>query len=66
LSSVYVCHCKVISDQTVRAAIASGALTVADITSRCKAGGGCGGCHGLLQAMIDAADSSDLTGASAA
>jgi bacterioferritin-associated ferredoxin len=63
---VYVCHCKVISDHTVHAAIASGAQTVADITSRCRAGGGCGGCHELLQAMIDAADSSELAGVSAA
>ncbi|HTU37139.1 MAG TPA: (2Fe-2S)-binding protein [Acidimicrobiales bacterium] len=63
---MYVCHCKVISDRTVNAAIASGAQTVADITSRCTAGGGCGGCHRLLQAMIDAADGCAMVGAPAA
>jgi bacterioferritin-associated ferredoxin len=51
-----VCHCKAISDRTIDAAIASGVRTVAEVTERCRAGGGCGGCHGALQALIDAAD----------
>ena len=34
--------------------IASGARTVAEVTDRCRAGGGCGGCHGRLQALIEA------------
>ena len=45
-----VCHCKAVSDRTVDAAIASGASTVPEITARCTAGGGCGGCHRLLEA----------------
>jgi bacterioferritin-associated ferredoxin len=52
---VVLCHCKAVSDRTVDAAIASGARTVADVTARCRAGGGCGGCHRLLQELIDAA-----------
>jgi bacterioferritin-associated ferredoxin len=50
---VYVCHCKAVSDRAIAAVIASGARTVAEVTDGCRAGGGCGGCHPLLQAMID-------------
>jgi bacterioferritin-associated ferredoxin len=53
---VVVCHCKRVSDGTVDAAIASGAASVDDITSHCSAGGGCGGCHRTLQALLDAAE----------
>jgi bacterioferritin-associated ferredoxin len=51
---VYVCHCKAVTDRTVDAVVASGARTVAEVTERCRAGGGCGGCHGLLEALIEA------------
>ena len=51
---MYICHCKAVSDRTINAAVASGALTVADVTARCRAGGGCGSCHSALQALIDA------------
>jgi bacterioferritin-associated ferredoxin len=49
-----VCHCEAVSDRAVDAAVTSGAQTVADITALCRAGGGCGGCHASLQALIDA------------
>ena len=49
-----VCHCKAVNDRTVDAAIASGATTVSEITDRCTAGGGCGGCHRLLEALLEA------------
>jgi len=61
-----VCHCEAVSDRTVDAAIASGARTVDDITARCHAGGGCGGCHRMLQALIDAVDTPETADASAA
>ncbi|HVX20982.1 MAG TPA: (2Fe-2S)-binding protein [Acidimicrobiales bacterium] len=51
-----VCSCKVVSDRTVRAAIAAGASTVDEVTDRCRAGGGCGGCHALLEQMLAATD----------
>jgi bacterioferritin-associated ferredoxin len=54
---MFVCHCEAVSDRSVAAAIASGARSIDDVTSRCHAGGGCGSCHELLQALIDAADS---------
>ena len=49
-----ICHCKAVSDRTVDAAIASGASSVEEITARCTAGGGCGGCHSLLEALLKA------------
>jgi bacterioferritin-associated ferredoxin len=52
---MYVCHCEAITDRTIDAAIASGVRTVDEVTARCRAGGGCGGCHSALQALIDAA-----------
>jgi bacterioferritin-associated ferredoxin len=51
---VYVCHCNAVTDRTVDAAIASGAATVPEITERCTAGGGCGGCHRLLETLLAA------------
>ena len=51
---MYVCHCNAVTDRTVDAAIASGAATVPEITERCTAGGGCGGCHRLLESLLHA------------
>jgi bacterioferritin-associated ferredoxin len=51
---MYVCHCTATTDRTIDAVIASGAQSVAEVTARCRAGGGCGGCHRRLQALIDA------------
>ncbi|HEX3946534.1 MAG TPA: (2Fe-2S)-binding protein [Acidimicrobiales bacterium] len=47
-----ICSCKAVNDRTVRAAIGSGAATVDEVTRRCKAGGGCGGCHSMLQRLL--------------
>ncbi len=49
-----VCHGKAVTDRTVDAAIASGATSVEEITDRCTAGGGCGGCHRMLEALLEA------------
>jgi bacterioferritin-associated ferredoxin len=50
---MYVCHCKGVNDRAINAALASGARSVADVTARCRAGGGCGSCHEALQALIN-------------
>lgn len=50
-----VCHCEAVSDGAVSEAIADGARTVDDVTDRCRAGGGCQGCHRLLQQLLDEA-----------
>jgi bacterioferritin-associated ferredoxin len=64
---MYVCHCEAVSDRTVNAAISSGARCIEDVTERCRAGGGCGSCHDVLQALLDLCDASpEMAGASAA
>jgi bacterioferritin-associated ferredoxin len=64
---VYVCHCQAVTDRTINAAIDSGARSVAEVTARCRAGNGCGGCHNVLQALVDAtAPPPESAGASAA
>jgi bacterioferritin-associated ferredoxin len=51
---MYVCHCMGVTDRTVDAVIAAGASTVDEVTDLCQAGGGCGSCHEVLQALLDA------------
>lgn len=60
-----ICHCKAVSDRTVGAAIAGGARSVDDVSARCRAGGGCGGCHRAIQALIEALALDDARGAAA-
>lgn len=40
-----VCHCFVVHDRRIRAAVAAGAQTVDEVTDMESAGGLCGGCH---------------------
>jgi len=63
---VMACSCAAVSDRTVQAAIASGASTVEEVTSRCRAGGGCGGCHALLERLLADTQPRQLVGTSAA
>ena len=48
-----VCSCEVVSDRTVNAAIASGASTIQEVSSRCGAGARCGGCWPTLAELLD-------------
>ncbi len=47
-----VCHCEAVNDQTVRAAVLSGAADVAAVGERCRAGTSCGGCHRMLERLL--------------
>jgi bacterioferritin-associated ferredoxin len=47
-----VCHCRVVSDRTVRATIAAGATTPAEVAVACGAGSGCGGCTPTIEALL--------------
>lgn len=47
-----VCHCAVVSDRTIRAAIADGAMDVEGVAQRCGAGVTCGGCHPGIEALL--------------
>lgn len=47
-----VCHCEVVTDRCVRAAVACGAETVDDVASQCAAGTQCGGCRPTIAALL--------------
>ncbi len=48
-----VCHCRVVSDRTIRSEIRAGAYDAADVSRRCGAGGGCGGCVPAIEQLLD-------------
>ena len=47
-----VCHCRVVSDRAVRAAISAGAADLDDVASLCGAGAECGGCVPSVEALL--------------
>jgi assimilatory nitrate reductase catalytic subunit len=47
-----VCHCRVVSDKTIRGETESGACTVGDVARRCGAGTGCGACRPTIAALL--------------
>jgi bacterioferritin-associated ferredoxin len=50
-----LCLCRGVSDRTVEAVIADGAHSVAQIERACGAGGDCGACGDLLDALVERA-----------
>lgn len=49
-----ICHCLQVTESVVRQCIEAGKLaSVEQVTSACKAGGGCHSCHVLIQLFID-------------
>jgi bacterioferritin-associated ferredoxin len=52
---VVVCHCEVVSDADVRAAIAGGAGDLDAVTERCGAAGHCGGCVPAVEDLLEEA-----------
>ncbi|MEW6154724.1 MAG: (2Fe-2S)-binding protein [Actinomycetota bacterium] len=49
---MFVCHCRAVTDRTVRRTIERGAGTLGDLASECGAGSRCGGCHIVLARML--------------
>jgi bacterioferritin-associated ferredoxin len=49
---MYVCHCRGVTDRTVRAAIDSGAVTIEALALQCSAGAHCGGCLPALEELL--------------
>jgi len=47
-----ICHCEVVSDRTVVAAIGDGARTLAQVCRATGAGRNCGGCVFSLKAVL--------------
>lgn len=50
--TVYVCHCRVVTDREIGAAIAAGAADVCAVAAACGAGVRCGGCLSEVRAML--------------
>ena len=49
-----VCYCMSISEGTIRQTIVDHDLeTVDEVTEKCDAGGGCGGCHWQIEELIE-------------
>jgi bacterioferritin-associated ferredoxin len=51
---MYVCVCRAVTEETVRAAIDGGAHSVEAVTGACGAGDDCGACHQVIEQMIEA------------
>ena len=47
-----ICHCRAVSDQTVRSHLAAGVRHERDLMVRCGAGGRCGGCLPHLRQLM--------------
>jgi len=52
---VLVCHCRVVSERAVDAAISAGARDPRSVVRATHAGTGCGGCLASLRARIEQA-----------
>ena len=50
-----VCHCRVVSDRHVDAAVSAGARDLRSVVRATHAGTGCGGCLTSLRARIEEA-----------
>jgi bacterioferritin-associated ferredoxin len=50
---MYVCICRAVTEESVRAAIDAGAETVEAVTAACCAGDDCGACHDVIEDMIE-------------
>ncbi len=51
---MYVCVCRAVKEETVKAAIEGGAHSVDAVTRACCAGDDCGACHQVIEEMIEA------------
>ena len=47
-----VCHCKRVSDSTIRAAVQQGARSHREVGKACGAGTCCGGCRPLVAQVV--------------
>ncbi|MGH7295284.1 MAG: (2Fe-2S)-binding protein [Polyangiaceae bacterium] len=52
---MYVCVCRAVTEEKVKAAIEAGATSVDAVTAACCAGDDCGACHPMIEDMIEQA-----------
>ena len=50
---MFVCVCRAVTDQQVKAAIEAGAQSVEAVTAACCAGEDCGACHSKIEDLIE-------------
>jgi bacterioferritin-associated ferredoxin len=50
---MWVCLCKAVTDHQIRLAVRNGARSLPEITMRCRAGSGCGGCGPELARILE-------------
>jgi bacterioferritin-associated ferredoxin len=50
---VIVCHCKGVSDSSIREAVRDGARSFRQVAKACDAGRRCGGCRPVIRELID-------------
>jgi bacterioferritin-associated ferredoxin len=50
---VIVCHCKAVSDSSIREAVRDGARSFRQVARACDAGRKCGGCRPAIRELID-------------
>lgn len=51
-----VCHCHVVYDDALQAAIAQGAGSPEEVAVHCGAGTTCGGCHDAIDDLLERAE----------
>ena len=50
---MYICHCRAVTDASIRSAIDAGARTIDEVSAHCRAGTGCRGCWPALFALLE-------------
>ena len=50
---MYVCVCRAVTEEKVKAAIDAGAKSVCAVTAACCAGDDCGACHSMIEDLIE-------------
>jgi bacterioferritin-associated ferredoxin len=52
-SHMFVCICRAVTEEKVKASIDAGARSVDAVTRSCHAGTDCGACRGMIDDLID-------------
>jgi bacterioferritin-associated ferredoxin len=50
---MYVCICRAVTEERVKAAVEAGAKSVEAVTAACCAGDDCGACHQTIEEVIE-------------
>lgn len=59
---MFVCHCKAVTDRTIRGLVNEGCTDVEELAEMCGAGDRCGSCIPYLEALIAAREEREEVG----